>query len=142
MVLLACLLLVPLSTLLHYEALRTLAALLPRLPLPSRARLVVAVLGAFVSHAAQIALYALALWALVRYGTVGTLGSGATTFADVLYFSAQTYTSLGYGDFVPTGPLRALASTETLNGLLLVGWSASFLYLAMERFWAPANGRD
>ena len=25
--------------------------------------------------------------------------------------------------------------TETLNGLLLIGWSTSFAYLAMERFW-------
>jgi hypothetical protein len=24
---------------------------------------------------------------------------------------------------------------EALNGLLLIGWSASYAYIAMERFW-------
>ena len=28
-----------------------------------------------------------------------------------------------------------LAGAEALNGLLLIGWSASYLYIAMERFW-------
>jgi len=25
---------------------------------------------------------------------------------------------------------------EALNGLLLIGWSASYTYFAMERFWS------
>jgi hypothetical protein len=36
---------------------------------------------------------------------------------------------------VPTGPLRLLVGVEALNGLLLIGWSASYIYLAMERCW-------
>ena len=44
---------------------------------------------------------------------------------------------LGFGDVVPNGPLRLLAGAEALNGLLLIGWSASFLYLEMERWWPP-----
>jgi hypothetical protein len=36
---------------------------------------------------------------------------------------------------VPDGVLRLLAGVEALNGLLLIGWSASYTYLAMERFW-------
>ncbi|MEO5607197.1 MAG: ion channel, partial [Polaromonas sp.] len=50
-------------------------------------------------------------------------------------FSAETYSSLGFGDLIPTGPIRMLAGIEALNGLLLIGWSASFVYIAMERFW-------
>jgi hypothetical protein len=26
-----------------------------------------------------------------------------------------------------------------LNGLLLIAWSASFAYIAMERFWGTGN---
>jgi hypothetical protein len=52
-----------------------------------------------------------------------------------LYFSAETFTSLGFGDVTPVGPIRLLAGLEALNGLLLIGWSASFTYIAMERFW-------
>ena len=135
-VVLACLLLVPLATLVHYEALRLLSSGLPSLRIASRARLIAAVLGTFTAHAVQIALYAAVLWLLVRFAAAGTLGSAsAPAFTELLYFSAETYTSLGYGDLVPTGPLRALAGVEALNGLLLIGWSASYLYVAMERFW-------
>ena len=135
-VVLASLLLVPLATLLHYEALRLLSFGLPTLRIASRARLIAVVLGAFTAHAVQIALYAAVLWLLSRFAAAGTLGSAAPPgFTDVLYFSAETYTSLGYGDLVSTGPLRALAGVEALNGLLLIGWSASYLYVAMERFW-------
>jgi hypothetical protein len=35
--------------------------------------------------------------------------------------------------------LRLLAGAEALNGLVLIGWSASFTYIAMERFWSPGD---
>jgi hypothetical protein len=50
-------------------------------------------------------------------------------------FLAETYTSLGYGDVVPRGDVRLLAGIEALNGLLLIGWSVSYTFIAMERFW-------
>jgi hypothetical protein len=31
--------------------------------------------------------------------------------------------------------LRIIAGVESLNGLVLIGWSASFTYLSMEQFW-------
>ena len=37
-----------------------------------------------------------------------------------------SFTSLGFGDIVPTGAVRLLAGAECLNGLLLIGWSASY----------------
>jgi hypothetical protein len=36
------------------------------------------------------------------------------------------YSSLGYGDHGPVGHAHLLTGVETLNGLLLIGWSASF----------------
>ena len=53
----------------------------------------------------------------------------------VLYFSLVTYTSLGYGDIAPLGPARLLAGIESLIGLGLIAWSASFTYLEMQRHW-------
>ena len=47
----------------------------------------------------------------------------------------MTYSTVGFGDVVPIGPIRFLAGTEGLLGLLLIGCSASFTYLEMERFW-------
>jgi hypothetical protein len=31
--------------------------------------------------------------------------------------------------------MRLITGIEALNGLLLIGWSASFTYLAMQKFW-------
>ena len=135
---LVCAALMVATTLIHYEALRLITKLLPRLPLPPRARLIVAVLGAFAAHLLEIALYGLAAWSAMHLLALGSLGTGPEPgISMVLYFSAETYTSLGYGDVVPQGPLRMLAGVEALNGLVLIGWSASFLYVVMERFWTP-----
>lgn len=135
-VVLACLLLVVATTVLHYEVLRLLNLRLPALNVPNRAKLLVVMFAAFVAHAVEMAIYGLALFALIAWLGAGNL-SGATGFglATCLYFSAETYTSLGFGDLTPIGPVRLLAGVEALNGLLLIGWSASFTYISMERFW-------
>lgn len=138
LVVLACCLLVVATTILHYEVLRSLNSRLPALRVPGRAKLVVVILAAFVAHAAEMALYGVALYILVAWLGVGSLtGTVGSSLASCLYFSAETYTSLGFGDLTPVGPVRLLAGVEALNGLLLIGWSASFTYISMERFWSP-----
>lgn len=139
-VVVACLVLVVLTTLMHYEALRGLSALLPRLRVAPRARLIVVILATFTAHALEIALYAAVVYALTHGLRAGTLGTaGAPAWTTVLYFSAETYTSLGYGDVVPQGALRALSGVEALNGLLLIGWTASYTYVAMQHFWGDGS---
>ena len=136
----ACLGLVVLTTLLHYEALRAISAVLPRLHMVPRARLIVVILATFAVHALEIALYAAAIYSLVHGLEVGALGeAGGPGWTTALYFSAETYTSLGYGDVVPQGALRALAGMEALNGLLLIGWTASYTFVAMQHFWGDGS---
>lgn len=124
------------ATLLHYEVLRILNATMPKLRMPHRARLLVVVFTVLASHALQIGLYGAMLWLLLAQGDVGTLaGVPQASFEACLYLSAETFTTLGFGDVTPVGPVRLLAGVESLNGLVLIGWSASYLYLAMEKFW-------
>ncbi|GAO37656.1 ion transporter [Sulfuricella sp. T08] len=131
-----CIVLLVLTTVIHYEVLRALSRGLPVAAIPVRAKLIVVIFGAFFAHAVEIVLYALAIYVLVRYLGLGTLGeSGNFSINTSLYFSTETYTSLGYGDVIPSGDLRLLAGMEALNGLLLIGWSASYTYISMERFW-------
>lgn len=134
-------LLVVATSFLHYEVLRVLHMTLPRLRVPRRSKLLVVVVASFLAHAAEILLYAGAFYALVVWLASGQLvGPGAFSFGSCLYFSAETYTSLGFGDITPVGPVRMLAGVEALNGLLLIGWSASFTYISMERFWGHGSG--
>lgn len=139
-VVLSCVVLIALATVIHYEALGTLNSRLPALAIPSRSKLLVVIFAAFVAHGLEIGLYGAALFALIKYMAVGTLtGTAGFSLINCLYFSAETYTSLGFGDLTPTGPIRLLAGVEALNGLLLIGWSASYAYIAMERFWVAGN---
>ncbi|MFK3739961.1 ion channel [Massilia sp. TN1-12] len=132
----ACLFLLVATTVVHYEVLRLLTAVLPALRIEPRLRLVFVILGAFVAHFAEILLYGVAYYVLATRFHVGGMGApGPLPFSRCLYFSAETYTTLGYGDVLPFGDLRLLAGLEALNGMLLMGWTASYTYLSMERLW-------
>jgi hypothetical protein len=135
-VVISCIVLIALTTVIHYEVLGTLNGALSSFAIPNRTKLLAVIFAAFIAHAIEMAVYGLALYLLIKYMGVGEL-SGPTGFSldSCLYFSAETYTSLGFGDLTPVGPIRLLAGAEALNGLLLIGWSASFAYIAMERFW-------
>jgi hypothetical protein len=133
---LICITLLALTTLLHYEALRIMNASLPGLRVPPRTKLIVVMFSAFLAHGAEILLYGFAVYLLIHFADVGMLrGPGGSTLVNCMYLSAETYSSLGFGDVVPLGSIRLVAGVEALNGLLLIGWTASYAYIAMERFW-------
>lgn len=130
------LVLVATTVALHYEVLRAASGLIPRLSIRPRARILVVIAAAFIGHFLQIALYALAFGLIERLGSLGRLsGQLEGNVLDYLYFSAANFTTLGVGDIHAEGPMRIIAGIESLNGLVLITWSASFAYLAMEKFW-------
>ncbi|MEZ5482988.1 MAG: potassium channel family protein [Porticoccaceae bacterium] len=65
--------------------------------------------------------------------------TGSSPCSISAYFSFTTYSSLGYGDVVPFNNLRFVAGLEALIGLVMITWSASFMYLEMARFWEKSN---
>ncbi|QCB44915.1 potassium channel family protein [Hydrogenophaga sp. PAMC20947] len=137
----ACVMLLIACTLLHYEVLRTLNNRLPSMRVPDRLKVVVVILGAFAAHLLEMLLYGATFYALVTWWGAGQLtGLAGSSWTTCLYFSAETYTSLGFGDLTPVGPVRMLVGTEALAGLLMIAWSASFTYLSMERFWRTEKG--
>jgi len=54
---------------------------------------------------------------------------------DCVYFSSTVFSTVGFGDIVPMGDLRFLTGIESLTGLVLITWSASFLFFEMQRYW-------
>jgi hypothetical protein len=65
----------------------------------------------------------------------GFVGTQNGSLLDSVYFSFSAYTSLGLGDIAPLGGIRFTAGLEALVGLVLIAWSASFLYLEMTHYW-------
>jgi hypothetical protein len=131
------LLLVSACVLMHYETLRLLNDHVPKVTIAStRAKVLVALVGALISHVLQIAVFALAYWLLRdTFGMGGFGGTFEDSLSSFLYFSSETYTTLGFGDIYPTGSLRMICGIESLVGLLMVSWTASFTYLEMRRYW-------
>jgi len=125
------LLLLAVSTALHYEGLKLLVP--PPRGRLSRHGLVYAISALVALHLAEIGLYAVAYAAGIGPLELGAL-SGTTpgSALDLFYFAAETYSTVGYGDVVPIGALRLLASVEPLNGLLLLAWSGAFLFRLLE----------
>lgn len=122
------------ATAFHYEAIAFLDRRLSSKDGPLRRLVPVTVVVMIIAHLFEIALYG-AIFALaagpLRLGHFdGAAKMGATEF---FYFAAEAYSSFGYGDIIPTGGLRVIASVAPLNGLLLLAWSGSFLYAAVHQ---------
>jgi hypothetical protein len=121
---------------LHYEVLLRVSALIPMLTIPPRRRTLVVVAAVMIAHMLQIGLYALGYWVGINLLGLGALtGTLEGNGFDYFYFSATTFTTLGVGDLTLEGPLRIMAGIQSLNGLVLITWSASFTYISMEKFW-------
>jgi len=132
-----CLALTAACVLLHYETLRLLNDKLARIDIISmRAKVLAALVGGLASHILQIGAFALAYYLLRdKFELGGFGGTFEDTLMNFLYFSSETYTTLGFGDIYPTGQLRLICGVESLIGLLMVSWTASFTYLEMRRYW-------
>ena len=58
----ACVALLLITTVIHYEILRVLSGSLSTLDMPTRAKLIVVIFGTFFAHAAEIFLYAVPIY--------------------------------------------------------------------------------
>jgi hypothetical protein len=139
------LLLVAATVIVHYEFLRLTSVVTRGLSIPGRAQILVIIAMVFVAHLVEVGLYTAAYLACQNWWGLGDIhGDAEGGLVDYFYFSITTFTTLGFGDLQPRGPVRLIAGFESLNGLVLIGWSASFTYLSMERFWqdGPSSARS
>jgi uncharacterized protein YhhL (DUF1145 family) len=124
--------------LVHYEGLILLSSRLARHPheRQRRRKVIVGIAGILVLHVVEIWIFGLACWALMFWPACGHIsGYSPLALLDAVYFSAITFSTVGFGDLAPVGPVRFLIGTESLTGFVLITWSASFTYLEMENSW-------
>lgn len=122
--------------LLHYESLSVLTGVLKRIRIRPRPRILVMILSILAIHVAEIWIFGFGYWGLIQDPLHGALvASHPIGLLDTIYYSAVCYTTLGLGDLAPVGNIRFLTGMESLTGFVLIGWSVSFTYLEMDRFW-------
>lgn len=79
---------------------------------------------------AMMHLVQVGIWAAVfRY--LGCFQS----FYQALYFSLMTYSTVGYGDLVAPDAWKLFCGVEAIMGVLMFGWSASFLFGTLSQFY-------
>ena len=129
--------LVAFAVLIHYEMLYRSSIMIPKMTIKHRYRVMFGIFGALIAHIVEIWVFAFGYYFMIRNGSFGTLqGNFSYSLLDCSYYSFVTYTSLGMGDIYPVGkPIRFLTGLESLTGLVLITWTASFLFLEMRKFW-------
>lgn len=130
-------LLVTLAVIVHYEFLYRVTLYVPKMKIRHRYRIVFGVFGALTAHALEIWIFAIAYFVLNRTESWGRLtGNFDGSLLDCSYFSFTVFTTLGFGDIEPLGHLRYLTGIESLTGLVLITWTASFLFFEMQKYWS------
>ncbi|MEQ1800937.1 MAG: ion channel [Gammaproteobacteria bacterium] len=137
MVVFATILAVSAAVLVHYEGLNLLSLWLSkRREQHPRRKVLYGIFGVLTLHIVEIWIFGVAIWLTLMFPSTGSVsGSAATTLLDAVYLSAITYTTVGFGDLAPVGPIRFIGGTMALTGFVLITWSASFTFLEMERYW-------
>jgi len=134
-------LLIALCCLTIYESQRYIWNKLPHLTWPPHLRVLSVVGAMFMVHIVNIWLFGFVYYFL-NYFHLGTLagagierGNYTLDIFGCLYFSSVIYSTLGLGDISPGGALRMITGVEALTGFIMIGWTVSFTYLAMQKFW-------
>ena len=123
----------------HHRLLGLLSVQLPHLRVGQR-RVMLGIIGALGAHLLEIAVFAAAMSMLHRLPADWGVGQLQSTEAhgmtDFLYWSAVSYTTMGFEHATPLGAIRLLVGMEALVGLVLVAWTASFTYVQMDKYWS------
>ena len=120
---------------LHYEGLSWLSKL--RFGKPGdRHRVLFMIFCILMLHIAEVWIFGMTYYFLLLEGNVGTLvGMEQVNVFDAVYFSATVFSTLGFGDIAPTGAIRFMTGTQSITGLTLITWSASFTFIEMQKIF-------
>ncbi len=126
----------------HYEFLVLTSKLVQALSGHLRAGVAMAVTLALAAHVVEVIVFGIGWFVLIEAELV-EVALPDLTMVDAIYFSGAVYTSLGFGDIVPvsTGG-KFLAVLETITGLVLIAWTASFTYFEMQRHWMQGENPE
>lgn len=128
--------LVSAAVMIHYQALRFLSVGQASPRISRNLKILLVIFGLIVAHVLEAGLFAVGYGIGERLLHLGAfVGVPVVSASQLFFFSIETFTTQGVGDVYPVGALRLIASLEPLAGLILIGWSGSFTFLAMGLDW-------
>jgi len=80
-------------------------------------------------------MFLVAVLEIAAWATLFIVLNSIDGIEQALYFSAVTFTTLGYGDIVLDERWRLLASFEAANGIIMFGWSTAIVIAAVQRVY-------
>lgn len=83
------------------------------------------VLAVFMAHVVEIWIWA-AFYFLVK---------AVPDFQTALYFSTTAFTTVGFGNVMPTHDWQLLGAIEGANGFMLFGWSTAFTFEILSQLY-------
>ncbi|MCU7871990.1 MAG: potassium channel family protein [Candidatus Thiodiazotropha sp. (ex Lucinoma borealis)] len=126
----------------HSQVLIGLARGRSRLP-RGQNRIFLVMLVLLFTHIVEILIFAVAYLVMLQDSAFGQIVLLDTiSFVDCIYFSSVVYTTLGFGDLVPTGLIRIITGVEALMGLSLTAWSISSAFIEIQMVTHAQERRD
>lgn len=101
--------------------------------------------GHLVKRFVGFVFFVIILYAIIYHGVGIMTSSGvrSDSFRDAVYFSATTYTTVGYGDFVASPDARLITSCEAILGLFTMPIGAALIWLyCQSRLWDKSLARQ
>ena len=129
---------------LQVQSLLLISDHLPKFPFQHLFKVSLGLIGVIITHVVSIVLFGVVIFSLAhthpeRFGSLE--GEGPKDLHDFIYFSFTTYTTVGYGDYIPVGPIRLISQIEALVGLVLIACSASYIFVIMQDYWRAHTRR-
>ena len=90
--------------------------------------MLITLLCLMVLHMLEIGIFALVYWLMAFEPEFGEIAAIESSY-DYIYYSSIVYTTVGFGDLYPIGPVRIVTAIESLIGLVLITWSATFIFI-------------
>jgi hypothetical protein len=101
--------------------------------------------GHLVKRFVGFVFFVIILYAIIYHGVGIMTSSGvrSDSFRDAVYFSATTYSTVGYGDFVASPDARLITSCEAILGLFTMPIGAALIWLyCQSRLWDKSLERQ
>jgi len=78
-------------------------------------------------------LLVLHLFEMIVWGTTFAYAGVLPDFEQALYYSLESYTTVGYGDVIAPPSRRLLGPIEAAVGVLMFGWSTGIIVAGVQR---------